>query len=183
MPVSAETYEQLVLEDSDHKWELHCGRLVEKPPMTWEHNFAARELHYQLLTQLNRNEWDVIYDMGRVSRTTESFYIPDVYVVPREHQRRLRQPGRMEAYPEPLPLVVEVWSASTGGYDNSSKLPEYRRRGDLEIWFIHPYERTLTVWRRQQDGSYVESHIAGEQVQPMALPGVTVNLDSLFRQP
>jgi Uma2 family endonuclease len=54
----------------------------------------------------------------------------------------------LEIYDEPLPLVAEVWSPSTGGYDVLAKLPEYRRRGDTEIWLLHPYERTLTAWRR-----------------------------------
>jgi Uma2 family endonuclease len=44
----------------------------------------------------------------------------------------------LELYVEPLPLVVEVWSPSTGQYDVDEKLPEYQRRGDLEIWRFHP---------------------------------------------
>ncbi len=38
--------------------------------------------------------------------------------------------------------------ALDGRVDVESKLPDYRRRGDLEVWRIHPYERTLTAWRR-----------------------------------
>jgi Uma2 family endonuclease len=51
-----------------------------------------------------------------------------------------------------MPLVVEVRSWTAESYDFATKLQGYRLRGDLEIWFIHPYERTLTVWRRQPDG-------------------------------
>jgi Uma2 family endonuclease len=86
----------------------------------------------------------------------------------------------MEAYPEPLPLVVEIWSPSTGGYDIASKLPEYKQRGDREIWRIHPYERTLTAWRRQADGSYAETIFTGGIIEPVALPGVRIDLNSLF---
>lgn len=60
------------------------------------------------------------------------------------------------------------------------RLPEYQRRGDLEIWFIHPYDRTLTSWHRQTDGSYRESLRRSGIVQPIALPGVSVDLDALF---
>jgi len=81
---------------------------------------------------------------------------------------------------EPLPLVVEVWSPSTGGYDARTKLPEYQRRGNAEIWFIHPYDRTLTAWQRQPDGSYRESLRRGGIVEPIALPGVRIDLDALF---
>lgn len=60
------------------------------------------------------------------------------------------------------------------------KLPEYQRRGDLEIWRIHPSERTLTAWRREPDGSYAESLYRGGTVHPVALPGVSIDLEALF---
>ena len=86
----------------------------------------------------------------------------------------------LEAYDAPLPLVIEVCCPSTGDYDVDTKLGEYQRRGDLEIWRIHPFDRTLTAWRRQPDGSYTESQYAGGTVQPVALPNVTIDLDTLF---
>ncbi len=61
----------------------------------------------------------------------------------------------------------------------AAKLPLYRQRGDEEIWFIHPYERTLTVWRRRPDGSYSEERYAGGIVPIASLPGVSIDLDAL----
>jgi Uma2 family endonuclease len=81
----------------------------------------------------------------------------------------------------PLPLVVEVWSSSTGDYDVDTKLPVYQERGDLEIWRIHPYARTLTSWQRQPDGSYQETIHRGGIVTPVALPGVAIDLETLFQ--
>jgi len=119
--------------------------------------------------------------MGHVRRTSENYYIPDVFVIPTELVRPLlERRDVLEAYDDPLPLVVEVWSPSTGDYDVDSKLPEYQRRGDLEIWRVHPFDRTLIAWRREPDGSYAESHYAGGTVQPVALPNVTIDLDTLF---
>ena len=95
-------------------------------------------------------------------------------VLPQLDQRTL------EVYETPLPLVVEVWSPSTGQYDVETKLLEYQRRSDAEIWLIHPYDRTLRAWQRQPDGSYREVlHTAGA-VRPVALPGVVIDLDTLF---
>jgi Uma2 family endonuclease len=76
--------------------------------------------------------------------------------------------------------VVEVWSPSTGDYDVDAKLPVYQQRGDLEIWRIHPYERTLTAWRRQPNGSYQETIHREGVVKPAALPGVAIDLGPLF---
>jgi Uma2 family endonuclease len=78
------------------------------------------------------------------------------------------------------PLVVEVWSRSTGDYDVEEKLADYQRRGDLEIWRIHPYERTLTAWRRLPDGSYEETIYRDGIVRPTALLGVEIDLTALF---
>ena len=80
----------------------------------------------------------------------------------------------------PLPLVVEVWSPSTGDHDVDTKIPEYQRRGDQEIWRLHPFERTLTMWRRQPDGAYVETTVYGGTVSPTAFPWVTIDLDAVF---
>ena len=76
--------------------------------------------------------------------------------------------------------MVEVWSPSTGDYDVDAKLPVYQQRGDLEIWRIHPYERTLTTWRRQPDGSYEETLHRDGTITPVALPGVTIDLGALL---
>src|SRR5215212_7816599 len=143
MPVTEKTYYQVALEDPEGLWELYDGALRRKPDMTVEHNYIATRLFAELIRQLNPREFDVRANMGRVHRLPDSYFIPDVYVIPMElvQQRRGRS-DLLEIYDVPLPLVVEVWSPSTGDYDVDSKLPEYQRRGDLEIWRIQPYERS-----------------------------------------
>jgi hypothetical protein len=56
----------------------------------------------------------------------------------------------LEVDDAPLPLVVEVWSRSTGGDDVEEKLADDQRRGDAEIWRLHPFEKTLTRWVRRR---------------------------------
>ena len=181
--VSEKTYRRLALGDPHGQWELHEGRLREKPRMSVEHGDLLLELAYQLRGQLDRNEYRLRAHHARLRRSPEHYYVPDVAVIPAAVERALRQrPGSLDAYPEPLPLVVEIWSPSTGDYDVDTKLPEYQRRGDLEIWRLHPYERTLTVWRRQDDGSYVESVYGGGTVRVASLPNVAIDLDALFAE-
>jgi len=180
MPVSEQTFLQVALEDPN-QWELHCGHLVRKPGMTAEHNYVAWQLAFSLGQQLDGQQFTVRLGMGHVRRTSESYYIPDVFVIPIELFRALRgRRNALEAYDAPLPLVIEVWSPSTGDYDVDSKLPEYQSRGDLEIWRVHPFDRTVTAWRRQPNGTYVESHHVGGILRPVALPGVAIDLDTLF---
>jgi Uma2 family endonuclease len=92
----------------------------------------------------------------------------------------LDQHDVLEVYDEPLPLVVKVWSRSTGDYSVPEKIVAYQQRGDLEIWRIHPFERTLTVWRRLPGGSYEETIHREGIVSPAALPGVAIDLAGLF---
>jgi Uma2 family endonuclease len=149
--------------------------------MTTEHNHAQRTCGRLLSRQLDPQAFSVGIESGRLRISTGTYYEPDIVVIPMEYVRRLmEQPGTFEVYDDPMPLVVEVWSPSTGEYDVERKLPEYRLRGDREIWRIHPYERTLIAWRRQPDGTYTETLFSEGTVQPIALPGVSIDLAALF---
>ena len=149
--------------------------------MTFEHQDIGLNLAVALHTQLDRRQYRVRHEGGRVRRPSRSYFIPDVFVIPRaSFEPKRGHPDTLESYTEPLPLVVEVWSRSTGGYDVNTKLAEYQRRGDTEIWLIHPYERTLKVWRRRPDGGYDETLITEGIVRPVALPGVAIDLAALF---
>ena len=79
-----------------------------------------------------------------------------------------------------MPFVVAVWSPSAGDYEVDTKLPEYQSRGDLEIWRIQPYERTVTMWRRHPDGAYTETLVRTGTVRLAALPEIVIDIDRLF---
>jgi Uma2 family endonuclease len=179
--MAEEAYEQFVL-SGEGQWELHDGRLVEKPGTTFEHNDIVTHLGYLLMQQLNRAEYRVFIE-SRVRKPADTVFMPDLMVLPTAYGEPFRgRPGKLAIFADPLPLVVEVWSASTGDYDVDTKIPIYQQRGDLEIWRIHPYERTITRWQRQPDGSYTESVVADGIVQPGGLPGVTIDLIALFTE-
>jgi Uma2 family endonuclease len=181
MPVSEETYLRLVLEDPDSRWELHCGRLQQKPPMTARHNDVAWVLGFRIQQQLPLNQFRVRVDAGRARAIEQEFFIPDVIVVPAAQIERFKQeqPTTAEVYSEALPFVTEVWSPSTGTHDRTTKLQDYQRRGDLEIWLLNVGERTLRAFRKQPDNTYTETVYRGGKVQPVALPNVTIDLDEL----
>ncbi len=142
-----------------------------------------------LANQLDRTIYRVNVNGDRARISPRAYYIPDVIAIPAAYQQSLADdPRALGVYTEPLPLAAEVWSPTTGHYDVATKLEGYRERGDLEIWFIHPYERTLTAWRRQPEGSYTEE-LYRSGVVPVAscpqspgvpFPGVTIDLDVLL---
>ncbi len=178
--ISEQQYRELVLSDDDRSWELWDGVLVEKPLMSMRHDNVAAYMGAVLIFQLDPNEFVVNVNGGKTRYTARNYYIPDVVVIPAAYQQPFEHdPGAFNAYTKPLPFVAEVWSPSTGDYDMAAKLPVYQQRGDLEIWFFHPYERTLAARRRQPDGSYREERYAGGIVPIHSLPGVTIDLDAL----
>jgi Uma2 family endonuclease len=179
--MSEEQYQQFVLAQPDGQWELHDGRLVEKPGVTWGHADIAMELAYRLRHQIPRDKYRVFIE-SRVRRPAATILMPDVMVVPTAYGEPFRgRPGTLAIFSDPLPLIVEIWSSSTGEYDVDAKLPLYQQRSDQGIWRIHPYERTLTSWQRQPDGSYQETIHRGGIVTPVALPGVAIDLETLFQ--
>jgi len=181
MSVSEETYQRVALEDPSGRWELHCGRLRQKPLMSADHNQTEFRLVVSLVQGLDLQRFQVRSDSGSVRLASGSYYIPDVYVVPVGLvQAQLGNPG-LEVFVAPLPLVIEVWSPSTGAYDLETKLREYRERGDIEIWLVHPLEHTIMAWVRQPNGGYAETLYIDGAVRPTALPGVVIDLAELFK--
>jgi Uma2 family endonuclease len=180
--ISNEAFERLALAASDEKWELWDGVPREKPGMTAAHNHTAFELGYMLRSQLDPETYEVRVDAGHVRRPESTYFIPDVLVVPTTSFAPLFELRTLEVYDQPLPLVVEVWSPTTGHYDLTEKLATYERRGDDEIWFLHPYEQTLMARRRRPDGSYKEFTFTEGAVCAIALPSVEIDLSTLFRR-
>jgi Uma2 family endonuclease len=178
--ITEEAYQRLVFSEPDRKWELYDGQLREKPGMSWGHNRIVAKLNHLLWSQLDERQFLVFFE-GRVRSSVGSIFLPDLAVIPAHLEQEVGdRPGVLAIVSQPLPLVVEVWSSSTGDYDANTKIPEYQRRGDLEIWRIHPYEKTLTAWRRQSDGTYEETVYRQGVVTLAALPGIAIPLADLF---
>ena len=183
MSVTLQTNQSLAqaLEDHEGKWELHQGRLREKPAMSFTHNEVMTQLGFMLTAQLPRDKYIVRINTGRLKRADVTYYIPDVFVIPRLGPNAKGDSSHtLEIYDEPALLVVEVWSPSTGGYDVDAKLPEYQSRGDLEIWRVYPADKTVTIWTRASDGAYSKRTVSSGVIQPHSLQGVEIRVADLF---
>jgi Uma2 family endonuclease len=180
MAISLATYRSVAAEDADATWELHGGRLVRKPDRTLEHNDVAWELARVLGLQLDPDLYRVRMNAGRLRVDADHYFVPDVAVIPVElAAARAGAAEVLEEYDEPLPFVAEVWSRSTGEYDVDRKLPAYQRRGDAEIWRVHPYERMVRRWQKS-GGVYVEETIE-DGVAVVEVLGARIEVDRLFR--
>jgi Uma2 family endonuclease len=179
--ISEQEYRELALTEEGHLVELWDGVPREKPLMSMKHGDVVFYLGLALANQLDRRVYRVNVNEGRARISGRTYFIPDVAVIPAALKTSYEHdPRSLNAFAEPLPLVVEVWSRTTGQYDFSVKLQAYRERGDEEIWYIHPYERTLTAWRKQPDGTYTEEVYRGGIVPVTSLPGVAIDFDALL---
>ncbi|MFT4037713.1 MAG: Uma2 family endonuclease [Thermomicrobiales bacterium] len=177
--ITEQEYIDLALEDS--RLELWDGEPREKPTMSSTHEDMPTYLAHLLMNQLDRREFRVSVNGAKARLSGSTYFVPDVVVIPTAWVAPFRDdPRHLAAHADPLPLVVEIWSRTTGAYDFERKLTAYHERGDREIWYIHPCRRQLTAWRRQPDSTYEETVHNGGIVPVASLPGVTIDLDDLL---
>ncbi len=130
MVLSAETYRRIVSEDTNGTWELVDGRLREKPALSFQHHDTSFFLGFLLQGQLDRASFRVHVNGSRLERNERNYFVPDIAVIPVELFGPLQAiPNALNLYVQPLPLVVEVWSPSTGTYDGDEKSHNTWREG------------------------------------------------------
>src|SRR5215203_658664 len=90
--ISEEAYQQFMLSGVEGSWELHDGRLVEKPGMTFRHGQIPILLGHFLLSQLDRDAYAVVSEL-RVRRSSATVLMPDLMVVPTAYSAVIRRSG------------------------------------------------------------------------------------------
>jgi len=59
--------------------------------------------------------------------------------------------------------IIEVLSPSTAARDQREKLALYERFGVDEYWLVHPGDRLLTIFRREESGVYGRAQVFDEE--------------------
>ena len=77
--------------------------------------------------------------------------------------------------------IAEVLSPTTARHEQFVKVPVYERVGVPEVWLIHPIERTLTVYRLENEryGRPVILELKGRTANGV-LPGVGIDWDRIL---
>jgi hypothetical protein len=149
--------------------------------MGFAQSHSSGALARTLISCLSKADFRVLHNAGYLRAPDRSIYLPDVAIVPGILMQRFRtDPMLFEIYDESLPFVAEVWSPPNGLFDVDTKFPAYRLRGDAEIWRIHPFERTVTIWLKHPNGTYEETIVRSRPVNLQALPSVAIVIDDLF---
>lgn len=158
-----------------HNVELIRGEIVLKMSKGDFHSYCVRELN-RLFGELAGNQ--VIINIQDPVRLAESEPEPDVsLLVKRDHKYRHGKPTAADVL-----LLIEVADSSVD-YDRNVKGPLYAENAIQEYWIVNLQERCVEVHREPQaDGAFakIEKRIPGEQLSPLLLPGVSLNVNELF---
>jgi Uma2 family endonuclease len=155
--ISDQEFERFVLSGVEGTWELHAGRLMEKPALDGIRGTVVTRLARQLLAQLDAAEYEVRVNDGYVRATRDTILVPDLFVAPAAPDQLNSVRTTSHFRTEPMPLLVEVWTPDRDCGDADARILTYQQRGDREIWLIRPDDRTLTTWVRRLDGTYAET--------------------------
>jgi len=179
------TYRDYVTWSKEYGEELIDGvAYVREPPApSRAHQDFVLGLYHQIFTALEGKSCHVYaapFDV-RLPKTdetddqTETVVQPDVLIVCDVH--KLDERG-MRGAPD---WLTEVLSPSTARHDLIIKLPVYERAGVREVWFIHPTDLMLTIYRLE-DGRYGRPAILEikGRTSLTAVPGVVIDWDRML---
>lgn len=155
--------------------EIIDGELIVHPRPDPPHVWAASELGAVLVTAFRRGiggpgGW-IILDEPRIQFDPQ-ILVPDLAGWRRErYQAPLKGPFQV-----PPDWICEVLSPTTERDDRVRKLPIYARNGVQHAWLVNPIQRTLEVFRRQDD-AWLLAAVHGQDDKVRAKPFDAVEID------
>ena len=182
------TYADYLTWSDDVRDELINGvAYVREPPApSRSHQEIVGELYLQIRLALDGKPWHAYvapFDVrlpkaGEADEQVDTVVQPDVLVV--SDPGKLDRRG-MRGAPD---WLAEVLSPSTASHDQAIKLPVYERAGVPEVWFVHPTDRILTLYRLEH-GRYGRPTVVDMKGRTpiSAIPGVIIDWDRFPREP
>ena len=171
-PVTVAQYHQFPEFDANgNRTELIRGFLIEKISKSPLHSSIARRL-FKLLQAAMPASHLLLREDPLTFEDSEPE--PDLAIV------RGGEEDFAERHPSTAELIVEI-SITSIALDRE-KAAIYAEAGVAEYWIVLPAERRVEIFRRPQDGVYLDhSEINGDAVLACgSLPSVQVNLAELF---
>jgi Uma2 family endonuclease len=175
--------EYLTWPEGGHSELIDGTVYVREPPApSPSHQEVVAELCHQLRVALEDKSYrhyiapfDVrLPKAGEADELIDTVVQPDVLIV--GDLSKLDARG-MNGAPD---WIAEVLSPTTSAHDQVVKLPIYERAGVLEVWFIHPIDRMLTIYRLE-GGRYGRPTFQALKgtTAISAIPGVNIDWDRL----
>jgi Uma2 family endonuclease len=194
-PVSFDEFIAGYPENSEFRYELHRGVIIEMPKPRGEHSEIAGFTHDELAFEIRRSQLPYFIPKECVIKIADDTgYEPDVIVLDRaalESEPRWKASSTVENGPS-IKLVVEVVSTNWQN-DYELKMTEYEMLGIAEYWIMDyaglggirhlgkPKQPTLTI-ATLVDGEYETCMFRGaERLVSLAFPNLSATAAELMR--
>lgn len=169
----------------DERWELINGTAFNMAAApTRKHQKILGELYRQISNFLVDKTCDVYsapFDVRFPEADEKEYEIktvlqPDISVIC--DQTKLDEKGCLGS-PD---LIIEIISPFTLQRDMGEKFFIYEKFGVKEYWLVHPGDRTLMVFKLQQDNKYgrPEIYFSRGIAEVGIIPGLTIDLATVF---
>ncbi|MBE9205033.1 Uma2 family endonuclease [Nostoc sp. LEGE 06077] len=184
-------------ENSDVRYELHDGVIIEMPKPSGKHSnvtgFLIEELILVIIQMGKRSIWTIPRE-SIVKPTSESGYEPDIIVLDQEalsHEPRWNKESIIENATS-VKLIIEVVSSNWRD-DYYKKHADYEEMGIPEYWIVdyaalggrafigNPKQPTISVYQLVEGEYQVSQFRQGEHILSPTFAELNLTTNQVFR--
>lgn len=173
-----------VLPEDGKLYEIIEGDLLVSRQPNWHHQFTCGQIFRFLQDWNEQTGLGVANGAPGVIFAEDDDVAPDVIWASNERLGQiLGEDGKLHAAPE---LMVEVMSPGWSNQirDRQTKLKLYSRRGVQEYWIVDWQQRSLEIYRRENEQlALVATLFHSDTLTSPLLPGFACQLAQLFFPP
>jgi Uma2 family endonuclease len=167
------------LPDNGLRYQLIEGELYMGPAPNLYHQTISGNLEFMFRSYLEQNPLGILlHAPADVVFHRESIWQPDIFVVLNANRHILKE-QRCEGAPD---FIVEILSPHNRELDLHTKRTIYARQGVTEYWIVDPDMKEVLIYRFDENLSEPVAQIKSPGIAKSPLfPGLTINLDAIFR--
>jgi Uma2 family endonuclease len=172
-PNGTYTYADYLLWQFSERVELLRGKVRQMAAPNRRHQVISRRLQYVIMTALLKSPcelYDAPFDVRltrmRNDKEVKTVVQPDLCVIC--DLSKLDDRGCNGA-PD---LIIEILSPGNSRTEMKDKFELYQEAGVLEYWIVSPIEKTIQVWKLNEQGIYIglQPKVEGDIVTTPIIP-------------
>jgi Uma2 family endonuclease len=182
-PNGTYTYADYLLWEFSERVELLRGKIRQMSAPNRRHQEICGNLYRTLANTLWKNSCKVYiapFDV-RLTRTRSD---KDVITVVQPDLCVICDPNKLDTRgcngaPD---LIIEILSPGNSRIEMRDKFELYQEAGVLEYWIVSPTEKTIQVWKLNEQGYYIglPPVVEGDLLNTPIIPNLKVNVTEVF---
>ena len=183
-------------ENSQRRYELHDGVIVEMAPPTGDHEQIVGFLVGEIVTEYKRLKLSYFIPKTAFIKPTQSeaAYSPDVLLLNNSNlvNEPLWKKESTVSFAASIPLVIEVVSSNWRD-DYFTKAGKYEEVGIPEYWIVdylglggrrfigNPKQPTISIYQLIEGEYQVRQFRGNDRIQSLAFPELNLTAEQIFR--